>query len=237
MKKTLILFVFIIFLISFIPAQSFYFELNESINYRFRCFDTDNNYCSSGTQLLVSIEDPEGINSIDNSSMTYNPTYFNHTLPTDKIGDYDVLIVSPSYNGTVSEFTYSVNPLGRVQTTAQGINSAIFLVIIVAFTLVFLGLSFKLTQYPELRVLNLFFIGFTMIFFIYSLHLGYLYMLNLAVFTTDAIRIIYFVASIFIVTGVFVSMVVYFMNITSQFKSEQRSVRNSDGWDGGVSIA
>lgn len=101
-----------LFILPIVFAQSYEFELNENINYRFRCLDANNNYCSSGTIVTISIEDPEGINIMDNSSMSGNDTYFNHSLPTNKLGSYKAIIVAPGNANTTTEFTYLVTPTG-----------------------------------------------------------------------------------------------------------------------------
>lgn len=111
---------------------------NEYVNYRFRCIDELNNYCSDGIQLLISIEGPGGNNLVDNSSMTYNPTYFNHTLPTGSAGEYKVIIISPTVNGTISEFKYEVTPSGF-----SNISNFFYIIIIIIVLLSFLGLYLR----------------------------------------------------------------------------------------------
>lgn len=112
MKKILFVLAFIS-MISLVAATSFEFEKDERVNFRFRCLDENNEYCTSTTILTISIEDPEGLNAFDNSTMTPNPTFYNHTLPTNKIGDYSVIIVAPGDANATTEFSYEVSPIGR----------------------------------------------------------------------------------------------------------------------------
>ena len=86
MKKILII-LMLVMIIPIVNAQSFTLKENDMVNMRFRCFDENNNYCSSSTDLLISIEYPNGSNAYDNISMTYNPTYYNITLPTNRSGN------------------------------------------------------------------------------------------------------------------------------------------------------
>ena len=117
-----------ILLCSSLISASYIFKQNEDVNFKFRCFDTDNNYCSSSTDLVISVDYPNGTNILNNASLTYNPTYFNITLPTDSLGEYSAIISSFNGNAT-SEFTYKVTTNGR--EPAQGI-------VIVFFSILFL---------------------------------------------------------------------------------------------------
>lgn len=119
--------------VSVIAECSYTFKQHQIVNYQFKCLDTNNNYCGSGTQLLISVEYPDGSNALNNVSMTYNPTYFNITLPTSQLSDstgYSAIIVSPNGNAT-SEFSYCVTPSGFTST------ATFFFIFIIIIGLVF----------------------------------------------------------------------------------------------------
>jgi hypothetical protein len=97
---------------------SYVFRQHEYVNFRFRCYDTNVNYCTSTTLLLINVESPNGTNALDNQSLTANSSYFNVSLPTNETGRYSAIISSPSSVNTLSEFTYIVNPQG-IEATSQ----------------------------------------------------------------------------------------------------------------------
>lgn len=122
----------------------------EDINYKFRCFDENNNYCNSATVLVLNIEYPNGTNAIDNSSMTYNLTYFNHTLPTSQIGCYSVIITSPSSNNTLTTFSYEVTPTGDYFSVIYLIAD-IVLIFLIIILLVFAQNKYSKTDFDKKR--------------------------------------------------------------------------------------
>ena len=186
-KQTPLFLLAFILLISFITAQSYTFTHNENVNFRFRCFDMNNSYCSNLTQLIISIEYPNGSNALDNRSMTHNPTYFNVTLPTDTIGTgYKAVIVSPTTNGTLTEFTYDITYQGRILTTSKAVLYLILLLLIVSTIIFTLYGAMKIRwgykkdndgiiiSFNQLRWLKpaLFFLCYLELFFISGLLLG-----------------------------------------------------------------
>ena len=156
----------IYFLLPLIHAENLIFKQNEYVNYRFRCLDENNNYCNSGTILTISIESPNGTNILDNLSMTYNPTYFNVSLPTNLIGEYNSIIISPTSNGTVSEFKYIITYTGQQVSLSNIIIVIAFLFI--AGILFLLGYTFDKDQF----ILKSAFYLFSLIMLLISLNSG-----------------------------------------------------------------
>ena len=151
MKKQIFVMVFVMVILSSAmvsSASSFTFKLDEEVNFRFRCLDVDNNYCTSSTQLTISVEYPDGTNALDNQSMTHNPTYYNVTLPTNTLGIYSSIIISPTSNGTISEFSYEVTPTGKqINTNNIALFYPIGFIIIMAFLLwSMLGIMISLVE-------------------------------------------------------------------------------------------
>jgi hypothetical protein len=131
MKKQIFILIAILLTINLVMGASYTFKHNEDVNFRFRCLDENNSYCSSGTSLIISVEYPNGSNALNNKSMTHNPSFYNITLPTDSIGNYACIIISPNTNGTISEFTYDVTGTGERRDITKGILYISFLAILV----------------------------------------------------------------------------------------------------------
>ena len=136
MNSRLIYFIFgILLILPLVTSASFTFKQNDVINYKFRCIDTTNYYCVNTTQLLINIDFADnGTNIINNLSMTGTNLYFNVTLPTKFIGDYNVLILSPTASNSTTEFTYRVTYTGDELSSSQTwiyILGLVFLIIII----------------------------------------------------------------------------------------------------------
>lgn len=159
---------------------SYTFKQGSEVNFQWKCFDENNNYCSSSTTLTISITGPNGTNIIDNSSMTHNPTYYNYSLPTSDLGTYKALI--NSYNGNAtSSFTYTITPTGFAHSTSQGINSSIILIVVFGLGVVSLLFGFKLFDIEgHYWMLGLIIIGFGVGMLIYTISLTYLQAQNIA---------------------------------------------------------
>ena len=168
-------FLFIILCSSLISA-SYIFKQNEDVNFRFRCFDINNNYCSSGTELVISVDYPNGTNALNNASLTYNPTYFNITLPTDELGKYSAIISSFNGNAT-SEFTYDVTPNGKEIPSGSVIVffSILFLIILGALIyLIFYTIGHFIQLDFDLKDLTYNFSAYFVLFGVYILENEYL---------------------------------------------------------------
>lgn len=140
MKKLFALLFVAIFMITLASAESFTFKQEEEVNFRFRCIDTAGEFCGSATVITLSLEAPNGSNVFDNSSMTSNPTFFNHTLSTADTGTYQTLIFVPGNENTTTEFTYQVTVTGEVLTTAGStLFFGIFIIAIILFCICLLG--------------------------------------------------------------------------------------------------
>jgi len=145
MKKSIFVLMFALVFISFASATTEYvFELNESVNFGFICLDTDNSLCNDQTVCnIIQLQDPEGFTSVLNSSLTYNNTNYNASIPTTKLGTYSMLWgCQGSSNGTAS-FNYEVTRSGAKIGTGEGILYIIILTITFALFMLF---SFRFIQ-------------------------------------------------------------------------------------------
>jgi len=148
MRKQIFILVGILLMLNLVMGASYIFKQNEDINFRFRCLDVDNNYCLSATQLNINVEYPNGSNALDNQSLTHNPTYYNVTLPSDALGNYAAIILSPTSNGTISEFTYDITTTGAKVSLSNTVIVLAFLIL--AIICLVLGFSFN-TDYWLLK--------------------------------------------------------------------------------------
>ena len=111
----------LLFSLTLVSADCILLKQNEIVNYRFRCIDVNNSYCSNSTILKLNSEYPNGSNALDNKQLTANPTYFNITLPTDALGIYNDILVSNTTNGTITEFCHEVTFTGYKLDTSKSI--------------------------------------------------------------------------------------------------------------------
>ena len=170
MKLAILAIILGILLLYNVSAEIPTFKEDNYVNYRFRCIDEDNNYCNNATILYLSIESPTGNNSVDNSTMTWNYTYYNHSLPTNDLGEYNCIIVSPSVNGTISEFKYLVTTTGNPRiNSGEGFSlfASLLLLIVIA------GFFFAIGIKAENNAFKIILIGTSAIVFI----IGILYAL------------------------------------------------------------
>lgn len=140
MKKQL-LFLMVIFSLTLVSAATESclantFEINESVNYRFRCYTESGDYCSSTTKLIINVEYPDGSSALNNVSLSYNQTYFNSSLPTDQLGRYTALIHSTTSNNSISEFPYDVTLTGDCKGTGYLLVANLFMIILILGLLV-----------------------------------------------------------------------------------------------------
>jgi len=139
-KRKLLIILFVLLLIPL--SSSLVFKQNEIVNYSFRCFDSDGNYCTSAADCVISIEAPNGTNLYDNVSMTFHSTHFSFILPTHTNGKYGGLAVCSSENITTAEFTYLVTPSGNEKpTSGEGTTLIISIASMFLISLLFFFIS------------------------------------------------------------------------------------------------
>lgn len=135
-KKIYLIIPVLFLLIGIVSAEIPIFRQNEIVNYRFRCLDEDGNFCVNSVNCQINVELPNGTNGLDNESMSFNPTFFNITLPTNQFRTYPTIIMCFSENISISEFNYIVTADGReVQ-----IFPTQFVIILLGFALIAVSL-------------------------------------------------------------------------------------------------
>jgi|TARA_R100000093_G_scaffold35586_1_gene18803 hypothetical protein len=116
-----------------VQETSYTFKQNDFVNYNWTCLDDDGIHCSSGTPVTLTLTNPRGVTIFSNSSMTFNPTSFNHTIDTSTIGEYKVLIIVPTITNTTTGFSYLVTASGE----AKGILGFYILMFVLIYLLTF----------------------------------------------------------------------------------------------------
>lgn len=239
MKKQIIIpvvFVFIILMnLLVVNAEvSYVFKLDEDVNYRFRCVEEDNTYCSNTTQLLMSIEYPNGTNAYDNSSMTHNPTYFNHTLPTNALGQYNTIIISPTVNGTITEFSYEITPTGKEVTTSQGAASVGIIMAMILLATLFSYFGFRLSESEKLFPISLFFLLLSLLMGVFTIQLSYTYSRDILFsLSTEGFMFKILLGSMWGLMAVaFMALLMLIIKTLKELRIRKSAIKNSDGYDG-----
>jgi len=207
MKKLILLLIASIFLISIVSAQ-LTFELNEKIDLKVGCFDTDDDICSSTSICNITVFYPNLTTMINEQTMTNQRVFFNYTIDKqDKIGEYNSLVgCSDSATNGYTSFAFYV---GRNYTEAQ--SGIISTVILLSFgiSLFFLFFASK----TESLGISLLFIGVSFITMISSLGLSVVAIQQML--QTDAMlettsRIFY---ALLIIFGIFITFIFIRMTI------------------------
>jgi len=124
-------------IVSTVSASSFNFKRNDVVDLRLICFDENTDYCTSSAVCTVSTIDPNGIQVLNNQSLTFNETFVNTVFPTSKFGVYSNIARCASANITKSEFTYTVTADGKPPSNFP----AQYSIIALGFLLIGLGLT------------------------------------------------------------------------------------------------
>lgn len=147
---------------------SFVFKQNSIQDVKIRCFDVNDTYCNAQTTCQLSIDDPEGLNIINNASMTRNETYYNLTLDseqTGKNGEYSVIATCTGTNSKFSSFSFIVTPTGT-----SGLLGFYFLAIIFSYGVLMLGFTKEDITISLLGTFALFLVGLWILFFGLDIH-------------------------------------------------------------------
>jgi len=208
MKRLLLLTLFgLILLTGTISSSSYIFEKEDVVNFPFVCLTENNSYCNSATVCTITTTDPTGLKVLDNSSLSFNETFFNATLNTSKIGTYSNIIICSSSNSTSSEFTYLITNTGGDFSTSQGIMLFGVIIVILFIALVFFIVSIVTRFVPA----KLFLMGLGIVFTIFALGISVSFLrvlFELFESTGNAYSQMYFLATV-ISFGGFLGLVLY----------------------------
>ena len=147
MKWKLALLILVVFsaLLPLVSADYIYRQGN-SIDIKTSCFN-NGTYCSNAATCNLTALYPNSTAFIDNQPMTYNPSYFNYTLPSsDILGIYQSSVVcEDSGNNTYSTFDFSITSSGNPATTSDSILFAILIIacLVISVICIFIGINIE----------------------------------------------------------------------------------------------
>lgn len=152
MKLYLLLLLLLVPLVYAEPAT--YFAKGEIPDLKVPCI-VNNTACSNATNCSITIFDPKYNAIVENKQMTYNPTFFNFTLPRiDDIGEYKTAVYCND-SGVLGSSTFSF------MVTNNGLLSNDYAFIIglavVVAVLFFLAIKIDTQRFPLVQPLLLLF--------------------------------------------------------------------------------
>ncbi|HUS51417.1 MAG TPA: hypothetical protein VMZ91_14705 [Candidatus Paceibacterota bacterium] len=213
--------------------------------------DTDLNLIVSSNNAsqcnITSIQYSDGSASLVTFKMDKTSTSFNYTIDDgnfSSLGDicFDITCTDNSTN-EVGSICRTVTPNGVVQSTAQGIGSISFLILILVLTFIFGWMGFKLVESDKLWVLGVFFLFLSILFIVYDVWLGYEYHRNYTGSANSGVpEIIFYIFMFLLVAGFVISGLLLFTKwekIVKYFKREVRKAkakREEDEMDRGFEL-
>lgn len=174
--------------------------------------------------ILDSITNPDKTINYTNTNMTKNGATFNYTYCANYgLGSGSFNTVCPDYNVS-SPVSFEVTPSGSVQTTAEGLGSMIFIVLLISLMILFGYLGYRFLNSDTLWTLGIFFIVLSLLFLVYNVWLVYEFKLNYTGSTPDAIipQIIFYIFMTVLTAGLMVAFFMLFTKwkvIKEKFKS------------------
>jgi len=182
---------------------------------------------------LSYIQYPDGSQMITNLAMikSGNTFYINITS-----GNYSQLgsichgiTCTDGVNTETGSVCREVTTAGMLQSTSQGISSAIYLILMIVLTFLFGGLGYRIMQSDKLKVLGIFFLVFGLFFVVYDVWLGYEYHVTLTGFPNSGIpETLFTMLIIILVAGLLVSLALLFTRWKQVFKWFKSQLRKKD---------
>lgn len=223
-KKYFIIGMFLfLFLISFASAKTYKQETNIDLK-----ISTNESGC------VITIDYPNSTAMISEQFMTDGIGYSNYTIDsslTSSLGEY-------FYYSNCSEIenSFMITSTGNSQTTAQGLGSLAYLVLMICLTAILIFGGFKLIETENLWVLAIFFFFLSVIFLVYDSWLAYSYQIKFvgadaAVGVPEKLFFGFF--ALFII-GLIVAVILLFKKIPQIIKAIRKmKAEKEDDWNEG----
>jgi len=205
MKQDSILFGLITFVLTLLVITSI-----SAQDYLPHQIDTDLNLVISSNNAtacnISSAQYPDGSARLFVFPMSKIGNNFNYTIYSENftsIGDICFGITcNDGATDEVGSICRSITPNGVVQSTAQGIGSAMFLGLMLVLTFLFGWIGFKLSESDKLWLLGIFFLFLALLFIVYDVWLGYEYHRNFTGITDSAMpETIFYIFMFLLVAG------------------------------------
>jgi len=183
-------------------------------------------YCN-----ITSVKYPNSSEALGHVGMTKEDIEYNYTF-SDAIvvGEYIVNgFCSNDSDSVVWAYNFVVTPTGVLQTTSQGIASAIYLFLMLVLTGLFLYGGFKLSESEYLWVLGVFSMFLSFIFVVYDVWLGYEFHLNWTGMTggSGVPEILFYIFMFLLVSGFLVSLALLFTKWKDLYKYIKTEIKKN----------
>jgi len=211
-KLIMVVMMMFVFL-SLVSPASFVYEENSSVNQRIRCFDTSNDYCNNETFCYASVQDPTGDTAVNNVSMTFNETFYNITMPTNRTGTYSVIGACSSATNMTFEFSYLVTQSGAELSGSEATLHVTTLVILLLLVTVgvwgAIVLPFKNSRDGDGFVLGINYFKYLKVFMWFFSYFLFVWILNILVGLSNNYLSLNFVFPVFSFLFRFLSVMMY----------------------------
>jgi hypothetical protein len=179
---------------------------------------------------ITSVQYPNSSLIVLDVNMTqYGSQYSYEFCDTQQLGKY---IVNTEADGIVAPYDFVVTPSGVLQTTSQGIGSAIFLITMLVLTFLFGFIGFKLSESEYLWILGIFFMFLSVLFIVYDVWLGYEFHRNFTGMSNSAMpEMIFYIFMLLLVLGLLVSVLLLFLHWKKVFKYIKREIKPKEEED------
>jgi len=187
--------------------------------------------CSDATYInLSSISYPNG--SVAESGIEMisagSGEFYYWFNDTTELGKYQIRGISDGCTKTFATY-FEITSTGSLQTTSQGIGSAMFLILMLSLTGLFGWMGFKLAESKNLWVLGIFFLFLSVIMVVYNVWLGYEFHRTLTGFTDSSMpEVIFYIFLLLLVLGLLVSGALLFTRWKEVFKYIKREIKRKD---------
>lgn len=186
-KKVIMLIAFaLLFLIPLCSAGLGSFKQNDCVEIK--------TILNTSAVNISSLSYPNSSIAFTNGGMTKNALTFNYTFcDTSLLGTYIYDYFDAQGNVYVNDF--DITPSGSTQTTAQGIGSLIFLILVLSLTILFGYLGWRFMNTDTLWAMGVFLLTLSLLLIIYNVWLLYEFKLNYTGSSPDALipQIIFYI--------------------------------------------
>lgn len=191
--------------------------------------------CDDATWITIStIQFPNrSVESIETNMSSLGGGAFQYNFTNIINGRHDVTGISDGCTKTFSTY-FEVTDSGSKQTTAEGLGSSIYLILILALITMFSYMGFKLVNSDELWVFGVFLIFIALILVVYAAYLNmFYYSFFIGSLNTSSLPSVLFVFLLFcVVISLMVAGLLLFKKIPMIIgKLFKGTLDKEDGWD------
>jgi len=192
--------------------------------------------CDTCTYVnLTSVKYPNSTIDFLNVNMTKNDIDYNYSFcNTSILGDYSYTVKGDKDGAVSSETIYfTVTPTGSDFGTTQGITAIGILFGVLILAAIFLFIGIKMFENDSLIPIAFLFMVLSIILCIYSLHLSWVYSMNILQFgeISSTSEVIYIAFLWLIVAVGIISMILMAMSFLKEFGRMKQMKSFGEGWN------